>query len=79
MQIAAVSPQEAVSWVGCGVAKEVDGQLSSGKIMKYDANEKTWHADFDDGETDVVYKDYVDVCLAKQLYDDSFNDESSAE
>lgn len=77
MQIALVSPKEAMSWVGCGVAKEVDGQLSSGRIMKYDAKEKTWHADFDDGENDVVFKDYVDCCMAKQLYDDSFNDDSS--
>ena len=77
MQIALVSPKEAMSWVGCGVAKEVDGQLSSGRITKYNAKEKTWHADFDDGENDVVFKDYVDCCMAKQLYDDSFNDDSS--
>lgn len=62
---------KAEAMVGDGAAKEIDGVMYLGKVESYDKSSQRWKIKYEADEDEL---DFVELCLAKQLYDANGSD-----
>ena len=75
MKISCVGPKEAESWVGHRVARDTDDWLHFEAVVQYDAEAVHQLVQFDEGDMD--YYNCMDIFVAKQLFEDNTNNDTS--